>query len=246
MALKFKTQTLPPFGGVAAAKTLHKLFKKDKDVEITLIDRNPFHTLMTELHEVAGGRCEPESVQVSLHKIFGGTSVNVVIDTIKDISFTKNTLNGTESTYKYDYLVLGPGAEPEYFGIPGAKENSFPLWSYNDALVLRRHIEDKFLQASREPNSIKRRKLLTFVVAGAGFTGMEMLGELLEWKAPLCHRYGIDENDVSIVLVEAMTEILPILPKKLRLNTMAFLAKNRARIAPGSTSMAACRWAVRK
>lgn len=216
------------YGGVAAAKALHKLFKKEKDVEITLIDRNPFHTLMTELHEVAGGRCEPESVQVSLHKIFGGTSVNVVIDTIKDISFTKNTLNGVESTYKYDYLVMGPGAEPEYFGIAGAKEHSFPLWSYNDAVVLRRHIEDKFLEASREPNSIKRRKLLTFVVAGAGFTGMEMLGELLEWKAPLCHRYGIDENDVSIVLVEAMTEILPILPKKLRQNTMAFLAQHRA------------------
>jgi NADH dehydrogenase len=216
------------YGGVQAAKQLNKLFKKNKEVEVTLYDRNPFHTLMTELHEVAGGRCEPESVQVPLEKIFGGTRVSVVIDTIKDISFSKNTLVGSEASYKYDYLILGPGAEPEYFGIKGAKENSFPLWSYNDAVALRRHIEDQFLKASREPNTLKRRKILTLTVAGAGFTGMEMLGELLEWKKPLCERYGVDENDVSIVMVEAMTEILPILPKKLRENTMRFLARKGA------------------
>jgi NADH dehydrogenase len=135
---------------------------------------------------------------------------------------------GKEAEYQYDYLVLGPGAEPEYFGIAGAKDHSFSLWSYDDAVVLRRHIEDQFLKASREPNEARRRKALTFTVAGAGFTGMEMLGELLEWKAALCVRYGVDEAEVSIVLVEAMTEILPILPKKLRENTMKFLAKKGA------------------
>jgi NADH dehydrogenase len=219
------------YGGIAAARTLHKLFKRNGEVEITLYDRNPFHTLMTELHEVAGGRCEPESVQVSLHKIFAGTNVAVVVDDIRDISFTGNVLRGAEASYPYDYLVLGPGAEPEYFGIPGAKENAFPLWSYNHALRLRRHIEDQFLKASREPHTLKRRKALTFAVAGAGFTGIEMLGELLEWKRPLCERYGIDENDVTIMLVEAMTEVLPTLPRRLRQATLRFLARNRAVVA---------------
>jgi NADH dehydrogenase len=216
------------YGGVAAAKTLHKIYKKDKSVEITVYDKNPFHTLMTELHEVAGGRTEPDAVQVSLEKIFGGKRINVQIETIKDIKFAENKLIGNEGEYGYDYLILGPGAEPEYFGISGAKENSFSLWSFDDAVRLRRHIEDQFLKASREPNEAKRRRTLTFTVAGAGFTGMEMLGELLEWKRPLCHRYGIDESEVSVVLVEAMTEILPILPKKLRENTMKFLAKKGA------------------
>jgi len=216
------------YGGVAAAKTLHKIFKKDSSVEITLFDRNPFHTLMTELHEVAGGRTEPESVQVSLEKIFGGMNIQVKIETITDIRFADKKLVGKEGEYAYDYLVLGPGAEPEYFGIPGAKDHSFSLWSFDDAVLLRRHIEDQFLKASREPNEARRRKALTFTVAGAGFTGMEMLGELLEWKGPLCGRYGVDEAEVSIVLVEAMTEILPILPKKLRENTMKFLAKKGA------------------
>jgi len=216
------------YGGVAAAKVLHKIFKKDREVEITLFDRNPFHTLMTELHEVAGGRTEPQSVQVSLEKIFGGTRVNLKIETITTVRFAENVLVGQSGEYQYDYLILGPGAEPEFFGIPGAKEHSFSLWSFDDAVRLRRHIEDQFLKASRETNEAARRRALTFAVAGAGFTGMEMLGELLEWKAALCDRYGIQEEEVSIVLVEAMTEILPILPKKLRLNTLKFLAKKGA------------------
>lgn len=180
---------------------------------------------MTELHEVAGGRTEPESIQVSLAKIFGARPVKVVIDTMTDVRFTENRLVGRQATYAYDYLILGTGAQPEFFGIAGAREHSFSLWSADDAVRLRRRIEDQFLKASREPDEALRRRALTFAVAGAGFTGMEMLGELLEWKRPLCERYGIDEAEVSVVLVEAMTEILPILPKKLRLKTMAFLAK---------------------
>src|SRR5271166_727498 len=101
------------YGGVAAAKTLHRLFKKDNEVEISLFDRNPFHTLMTELHEVAGGRTEPQSVQVSLEKIFGGTRVNVKIETISNVRFADNVLVGRNGEYAYDYLILGPGAEPE-------------------------------------------------------------------------------------------------------------------------------------
>jgi NADH dehydrogenase len=216
------------YGGVAAAKALHKIFKKESAVEITVFDRNPFHTLMTELHEVAGGRTEPQSVQVSLDKIFGGTRVKVKIETITDVRFADQVLVGRTAEYPYDYLILGPGAEPEFFGIPGAREHSFSLWSFDDAVLIRRHIEDQFLKASREPDEAVRRRILTFTVAGAGFTGMEMLGELLEWKRVLSTRFGVDEAEVSLVLVEAMTEILPILPKRLRVNTLKFLAKKGA------------------
>lgn len=216
------------YGGVDATKQLCKRFKRDKDVEITLIDKNPFHTLMTELHEVAGGRCEPESVQVSLAKIFGGKKVNLVLDRIEDIHFDTQVLTGKAGTYHYDYLVLGPGAEPEYFGITGAADHAFSLWSYDDAVKLRRHIENQYLKASREPRKEERKKILTFAVAGAGFTGIEMLGELLEDKKVQCERYGVDESEVSILLIEAMAEILPNLPKKPREKALTFLKKKGA------------------
>lgn len=80
------------YGGVEAAKRLEKKYRKREDIEITLIDRNPYHTLMTELHEIAGSRTEPEAVQVSFHKIFGGRRVHVAFDEIKGVDFDKREL----------------------------------------------------------------------------------------------------------------------------------------------------------
>ncbi len=89
------------YGGVQAAKTLHRKLGKRRDVEITLIDRNPFHTLMTELHEVAGGRVEPESVQISFTKIFGGTSVRLVTDRVRTIDFQSRILRADAGAYPF-------------------------------------------------------------------------------------------------------------------------------------------------
>lgn len=100
------------YGGVETAKKLHKQFKKRPEIEITLIDRNPYHTLMTELHEVAGARVEPDSVRVSFARIFSGKRVHVVLDEITAIDFTGKKLTGKSDSYEYDYLVLGTGAEP--------------------------------------------------------------------------------------------------------------------------------------
>jgi NADH dehydrogenase len=111
------------YGGVWAGKILEKHFRKRDDVEITLVDKRPFHTLMTELHEVAGWRAEPESVQVLFKKIFGAKHINVELDTIKNVDFEAKKATGEVRTYDFDYIVLGLGAEPEFFGIPGIAEN---------------------------------------------------------------------------------------------------------------------------
>lgn len=79
------------YGGVHSAKKLAKKYKKNDDVEITLIDKNTFHTLMTELHEVAGGRVHKESVQVDLTKIFARTKVNLVTDYIEKVDTDKKS-----------------------------------------------------------------------------------------------------------------------------------------------------------
>ena len=97
------------YAGVAAAKTLLGKFKKDRNIEITLIDRNRFQTLMTELHEIAGGRVEQDAVQVSFAKIFGGRRITVIQDNIETIDFEGRKLIGAAGAYEYDYLVLGVG-----------------------------------------------------------------------------------------------------------------------------------------
>ena len=202
------------YGGVRTAKKLAKKYKKNNDVEITLIDRNPYHTLMTELHEVAGGRVHPESVQVELCKIFGKSKVNVVTDFIEKVDTDNKVVKTTYGEYSYDYLVIGTGSEPAFFGVPGVKENGFTLWSFEDAMKIRHHVQKMFKLAAKERNEAKRKEMLTFVVAGSGFTGIEMAGELLEWKTRLAKEHNVDENEVRLMVVEAMGTILNMLDRK--------------------------------
>ncbi|GHU98393.1 NADH dehydrogenase [Spirochaetia bacterium] len=218
------------YGDIEAAKKLAKQYKKQQDVTITLVDRHPFHTLMTELHEVAGHRVEPDSVRVPYAKIFGASKVKVVLDTITNIDFAKNQAVSETKTYNYDYLVLGSGAEPNFFGIPGVKENSFTLWSFDDAMKLRYHLDDIFEKAVAEQDRIKRQKMLTFVVAGAGFTGIEMAGELIEWRDVMCAKWLIPASEVRIAVVEALGSILPILEEDLRDKVEFYMKKHGAEL----------------
>ena len=216
------------YGGIAAAKSLAKRYKNDANVTITLVDQRPFHTLMTELHEVAGHRVEPDSVRVPFAKVFGASKVNVVLDSIVAVDFAKNQVRSAVRNYDYDYLVLGAGAEPNFFGIPGIKENSFTLWSFDDAMKLRYHIDDVFEKAVAEADPVKRKKMLTFVVAGAGFTGIEMAGELLEWRDTMCAKWLVDRKEVRIAVVEALPHILPMLEEDLRAKVANYMKKHNA------------------
>ncbi|MGP0587059.1 NAD(P)/FAD-dependent oxidoreductase [Paenibacillus timonensis] len=203
------------YGGVVTSKHLAKLFKKEKDVEIQLIDRNPYHTLLTELHEVAANRAPEDSVKIELKKIFAGQKVDVVLDSIDAIDFNAKELRSEQNTYKYDYLVIGTGCKPTFFGIPGAEEHALTLWSYEDAVRLKEQVRNKFSEAAKIRNVAKRRKMLSFVVVGAGFTGVELVGELAEFRDELCKEFFIDPSEVRLVVADMAPKILPILPDKL-------------------------------
>lgn len=204
------------YAGVHAAKLLEKKFRKNRQaLEITLIDKKPYHTLLTDLHEVAGSRLAIDAVKVNLNKIFAGREVRVALDDIREIDFEGNRLLSEDTVYPYDYLILATGSQPTFFGVSGAEENSFTLWSLKDAIEIRRHIEDLFEKAGGENDPVKRRELLTIAIAGGGFTGIELAGELGEWKKKLCRVHRIDEKEVRIVVIEAMPTILPILTEKL-------------------------------
>jgi len=200
------------YAGVAAALYLNRKKKKD-DIDITIIDRNPYHTLLTELHEVAGNRMDEESIRIPLKEIFRDTCVKVSTDEIKDFKFSDNYIEGREK-YEYDYLVIAVGSSPAFYGIKGLEEYSYTLWSYNDAVKLRDHIRECFYIASQTKDEAERKRLLTFVVGGAGFTGVEMIGELAHWVKPLCREYGFSRGDVRLVIVDMLSKVLPVLDDK--------------------------------
>lgn len=222
------------YAGVHAAKKLAKKYKKNNDIQITLIDKNPYHTLMTELHEVAGGRVPEESVKVELSQIFHRTKVNVVVDYITNVDTEAQKVITKHGEYAYNYLMIGMGNEPAYFGVPGVKEHGFSLWSLEDALKIREHIEYKFRAASLERDAEKRKEMLTFAVAGSGFTGIEMAGELLEWKSTLAREYRVDEKEVSLLVVEAAGTILNMLDRKQADKAERYMTKHGMKILKNS------------
>ena len=222
------------YAGIHAAKKLAKKYKKNKDIEITLIDKNPYHTLMTELHEVAGGRVPEESVKIDLYRIFNRTKVNVVVDKIENIDEENQVVETAQGEYKYDYLMIGIGNQPAFFGIEGVEEHGFTLWSLEDALKIKSHIKNMVKAASYEKDEAKRRQMLTFVVAGSGFTGIEMAGELLEWKSTLAREYRVDENEIRIMVVEAMSTILNMLDRKQAGKAEKYMLKHKIEILKDS------------
>jgi NADH:ubiquinone reductase (H+-translocating) len=203
------------YAGVLTAKKLAKKFKKNDDLSITIIDKNPFHTMLTELHEVAANRVDEDSIIMSLKKIFAGRKVDVVLDTVKSIDFNKNMIDGAKGKYDYDYLVVAAGSKPTYFGTPGAEEFSHKFWSYKDAVDLKDHIHDSFRKAACETNLDEKKKLLTFYIVGAGFTGVELAGEIAEYVPFLCEKYEIDRELVTICDVDMLSRPVPMLPEKL-------------------------------
>ncbi len=222
------------YGGVSAAKRLAKLSKKTPGMEITLIDKSSTHDLITELHEVAGNRIEADDLQISLTRLFESTPVNVIQDQIDNIDFENKKITSSNHEYSYDYLILGAGSQPADFGIDGVKEHSFTLWSVEDSEKIREHILNMFQEAQFESDPARRRELLSFVVAGGGFTGVEMVGELIEWFDELSKQYGIPRKDIDLYLVEGLDSILPNLKDSLVESAMKYLRKNSVEVKTGS------------
>ena len=219
------------YAGVSATKFLAKKFKKDTDVTITLIDRHSYHTMMTELHEVAGGRVEPEAIQYDLQRLFSRKkNVKLVTDTVTGIDKENKVVKTLAGSYPFDQLILGMGGEPNDFGTPGVKENGFTLWSFDDAVKIRHHIEATVAKAAIEPDAEVRKAMLTFVVCGSGFTGIEMVGELIDWKDRLAKDAKIDPDEITLMVVEAMPTILNMLSSNDAAKAERYLEKKNVQL----------------
>ena len=193
------------YAGLVCALETKKKFADD-DVSVTLVNKHLYHQLITQLHETAVGARSDQSVRIPLEKVLRGKDVELVKGVVERIvpDEKKVFLDG-DRTLTYDYLVVALGSEAEYFGVPGMKEHAFILKSVNQARLIRSHIESCFARYVYE----RRSSLLRFIVGGAGFSGIELVGELADALPELAAETGIDYSLVEIYNVEAMPGILP-------------------------------------
>lgn len=202
------------FGGLYTAKHLAKKLKKRNDIKITLIDKNPYMTMMTSLHEVAANRVEPNSLKYDLQRLFSRRkNVDVVTDEITKIDRENHQVIGKNGTYPYDYTVLAIGSQPNDFGTAGVKEYGFTLGNLDDAEALKFHIDEMVKVGSKQRNKDIRAQYLNFVIVGTGFTGTEMAGELNSWRMDLAKKYNLDPDEIKITMMEMAPTVMNMLDR---------------------------------
>jgi len=197
------------YGGLRTALKLERLLKKDPYWRILLIDHYDFHQLKTELHELAAGRTRVEAVAVPIARLIRNKNIDFLHAEATSINFNQRYVATTRGKIGYDKLVIALGSETEFFSIPGLSKQAFTLSSVDDAQRIRTHIQDVFAQARNETDEAKRRVMLTVVVGGGGFTGVELATELAEYIQRLCKQFAISPNEMQLIVIEAGDTILP-------------------------------------
>jgi NADH dehydrogenase len=201
------------FAGLYAAKAL-----KRAPVEVSLIDRRNFHLFQPLLYQVATGALSPGEIASPLRVVLKRhRNTRVWLGEVCDIEVEKRRLFLDRGEITYDLLVLATGARHHYFGNERWEPLAPGLKTVEDATEIRRRILLAFENAEREPDSEKRRAWLTFVIVGAGPTGVELAGALGEIaNDTLRHDFrSIDPRESSILLLEALDRVLPPFPPDL-------------------------------
>ncbi|MFD2117688.1 NAD(P)/FAD-dependent oxidoreductase [Paenibacillus yanchengensis] len=209
------------YGGVLTALRLQKELNYN-EADVTLVNKHDYHYFTTHLHMPAAGTDNPENARVNISKLIDEFKIDFVKSTVVQIRPQDKKVILEDGTLSYDYLVIGLGGEPETFGIPGLAEHAMSIRSINSVRLIREHIEYQFARYKLEPH---RTDYLTFVVGGAGFTGIEFIGELADRMPLLCKQYDVDPNLVKIYNVEAAPSALPGFDPELVEYGMDVLAK---------------------
>ncbi|PYI53886.1 NAD(P)/FAD-dependent oxidoreductase [Paenibacillus flagellatus] len=193
------------YGGVLTALRLQKELNYN-EANVTLVNKHDYHYITTHLHMPAAGTDDPENARVSISKLIDEFKIDFVKSTVVQIKPQERKVILEDGTLSYDYLVIGLGGESETFGIPGLQEYALNIRSINSVRLIREHIEYQFAKFKREP---ERKDYLTFVVGGAGFTGIEFIGELADRIPKLCKEFDVDPSLVKIYNIEAAPTALP-------------------------------------
>ncbi len=216
------------FGGIEAARALAK-----SPVDVTIVDRQNHHCFQPLLYQVATAALSPADVAWPIRHIFRHqANATVLMARVEGVDTGRRVLSTDAIEIAYDDLVLATGATHSYFGHDEWEEVAPGLKRIEDATRLRRRILLAFERAELAADGAERRRLLTFVIVGAGATGVEMAGAIAEVaRQTLAMDFrNIDPRTARILLIEAGPRVIPTLPENLSDYVRATLVRMGAEI----------------
>ena len=211
------------FGGLYAAKTF-----KDPRIEITLCDRRNFHLFQPLLYQVATGGLSPADIASPLRGVLRNRRhVKTLMADVRSIDLGSRTISASIGTLNYDSLIVATGNLTHYYGKDHWRPIAPGLKTVEDAIEIRRRILAAFEAAEVEPDPTRRGHLMTFLIVGAGPTGVELAGAMSEIALHTLKRdfRNINPSHARIVLIEGGSRILTALPESLSERAMHYLQR---------------------
>ncbi|MBL9104174.1 MAG: NAD(P)/FAD-dependent oxidoreductase [Myxococcales bacterium] len=214
------------FAGLYAAMQLDRALGYHKDLKITVIDKRNYFLFPPLLPSVAAGAIETRQVTYPFRRIFEATNITFKKERVDRIDVEGKLIHARVDVdddpvtgaptviycdTPYDYLVLAPGSDTNTFNTPGAVEHAFFMRELGDAIAVRNHIIDCFERAARETDAERRQEQLTFVIVGAGPTGVELASEIRDLiDHVLMNRYPeVTPAEVKVIVIQSGEQILP-------------------------------------
>ena len=207
------------FGGIYAALSLEKWLRSRRDLAVTLVTRENHFLFTPMLPEVAAGELETNTIVNPLRNML--KRVNTFVGTINEIDLETRRvkvshLDGHSHELIYDHLIVALGSDANFFNLPGVEDSCLTLKTLGDAVSIRNQLISNLEDANSECAAGGREPLLTFVVAGGGFSGVEILGGINDFIREAIRFYpNLRPDHVRLLLVTPDEVILPELNRKL-------------------------------
>src|SRR5262249_52832105 len=211
------------FSGLSAARALARA-----PVDVSLIDRHNYHLFQPLLYQVATAALAPNTIAAPIRAILHSqANVTVLMETVTGIDAVDRSVQIGEQCLHYDFLVISHVPRHAYCGHPEWERFAHGIKVLPDAVTIRQRVLVEFEAAEISAEHSERRRLLNFVLVGAGPTGVELAGAIAELaKASLVHDFrGIDPSEARIILIEAGPRILPSFPARLSASAQQTLEK---------------------
>jgi len=203
------------YAGVGVLNKIQKTFENNVDVNIELVSESNFFLHTPMLPEMATGTIEPRHIATPIRRFCKRAQfhqakvIDISLDS-KQVTIQRMS-DESQRILSYDYLVLAMGGKTNFFGNSNIEKNSFTIKSLDDAIKIRNHIISMLEDADQETDLVLQQKLMTFVVVGGGFSGVETVGEINDFVRESAEKFyrNISHENIKIILISAGDKILP-------------------------------------